>query len=291
MDIIKNSFKKNKKNVYNNNVKKTNYFNKIKEKKNNTEPKYTLFDKLSNVSSLKNNHILISIIISLSIMLVIIFCGYVLFNYVTKSSYFNITEIKIIGNDYLTDEEIIQLTGLKKDTNILNYRINIIENNLLKCDWIQKVKIRRSLPSTYEIEIQERKPVFLIINNNKLYYLDNKGQYIAKVENGRFISLPVLYINSATKKEINLLPEFINDLEISKFPYALKDISWVNINELYGFELFIEENNLTLQIDFKNFDENIKNLIQVLEDLKKRNEIKKVRKIRAAFNKVMIIKD
>ena len=291
MDIIKNSFKKNKKNVYNNNVKKTNYFNKIKEKKNNTEPKYTLFDKLSNLSSLKNNHILISIMISLCIMLVIIFCGYVLFNYVTKSSYFNITEIKIIGNDYLTDEEIIQLTGLKKDTNILNYRINIIENNLLKCDWIQKVKIRRSLPSTYEIEIQERKPVFLIINNNKLYYLDNKGQYIAKVENGRFISLPVLYINSATKKEINLLPEFINDLEISKFPYALKDINWVNINELYGFELFIEENNLTLQIDFKNFDENIKNLIQVLEDLKKRNEIKKVRKIRAAFNKVMIIKD
>ncbi len=64
MDILKNSFKKNKKNVYNNNVKKTNSFNKIKEKQNSTEPKYTLFDKLSNLSSLKNNHILISIISS-----------------------------------------------------------------------------------------------------------------------------------------------------------------------------------------------------------------------------------
>lgn len=290
MDLRKNSFKKIKKNVYNSDKNKTTFLNKLKQDKeeNNTKPHF--FDKISYIS-LKNNNILISILISILFISIMIFAGYALFNYVTKSSYFNITEIKIIGNNYLTEEEVIDITGLKTDTNILNYRINTIENNLLKCDWIQKVKIRRSLPSTYEIEIQERKPIFLVINKNELYYLDSKGQYIAKVENGRFISLPVLYINNATANEINLLPEFINDLEISKFPYALKDISWVNINELYGFELFIEENNLILQIDFKNFGENIKNLVKVLEDLKKRNEIKKVRKIRAAFNKVMIIKD
>ncbi len=290
MDLRKNSFKKIKKNVYNSDKNKTTFLNKLKQDKeeNNTKPHF--FDKISYIS-LKNNNILISILISILFISIMIFAGYALFNYVTKSSYFNITEIKIIGNNYLTEEEVIDITGLKTDTNILNYRINTIENNLLKCDWIQKVKIRRSLPSTYEIEIQERKPIFLVINKNELYYLDSKGQYIAKVENGRFISLPVLYINNATANEINLLPEFINDLEISKFPYALKDISWVNINELYGFELFIEENNLILQIDFKNFGENIKNLVKVLEDLKKRNEIKKVRKIRAAFNKVMIIND
>ena len=291
MDLRKNSFKKTKKNVYNSDKNKTNFLNKIKQNKEEDKNKYNFFDKLSVIISLKNNNILISIFVSLLIMCVIIFSCYALYNYVTKSSYFNITEIKITGNNYLTEDEVIERTKLKLNTNILNYRINTIENNLLKCDWIQKVKIRRSLPSTYEIEIQERKPVFLIINKNKLFYLDNKGQYIAKVENGRFISLPVLYINNATANEINLLPEFINDLEISKFPYALKDISWVNINELYGFELFIEDTNLILQIDFKNFGENIKNLVKVLEDLKKRNEIKKVRKIRAAFNKVMIIKD
>ena len=68
-------------------------------------------------------------------------------------------------------------------------------------------------------------------------------------------------------------------------------MSWININSLYGFELFIEANNLTLQIDKQNYEQNIKNLISVIEDLKKRKEISKVRKIRAAFNKVMIIKE
>lgn len=293
MDLKNNSFKKNRRNVYKVDTKNTakTFINKFKGDKEKNQQKENFFDKLNFSFIQKHRRIIFSVISSFIIMFIIIYGGISLYSYITKSDNFLLTEIEISGESYMTESEIINLAGLKKNTNILQYKINQIEANLLACEWIQDVKITRILPSKFKIEILERKPIFIVINNNELYYLDNKAQYIAKVQKDKFVGLPVLYINNATINEINILPDFINELETTKFPYALKEISWVNINPLYGFELFIETYNLTLQIDTVNYEENIKNLISVIEDLKKRKEIRKVRKIRSAFNKVMIIKE
>lgn len=289
----KNSLKKNRRNVYkvDANKKSDNFINIFKADKEKNYEKENFFDKINLSFLYKYKKLFLSVISSFIIMFIIIYGGINLYSYITKSDNFLLTEIDISGESYLTEQEIIDMAGLKKNTNLLQYKINEIEARLLSSEWIQHVKITRILPSAFKIEIVERKPFFIIINNNELYYLDNKAQYIAKIQKDKFIGLPVLYINNATINEINLLPHFINELETTKFPYALNEISWVNISQLYGFELFIESSNLTLQIDTVNYEENIKNLISVIEDLKKRKEISKVRKIRAAFNKVMIIKE
>ena len=289
----KNSFKKNRRNVYkvDANKKSDNFINIFKADKEKNYEKENFFDKINLSFLYKYKKLFLSVISSFIIMFIIIYGGINLYSYITKSDNFLLTEIDISGESYLTEQEIIDMAGLKKNTNLLQYKINEIEARLLSSEWIQHVKITRILPSAFKIEIVERKPIFIIINNNELYYLDNKAQYIAKIQKDKFIGLPVLYINNTTINEINLLPDFINELETTKFPYALNEISWVNISQLYGFELFIESSNLTLQIDTVNYEENIKNLISVIEDLKKRKEISKVRKIRAAFNKVMIIKE
>lgn len=289
----KNSLKKNRRNVYkvDANKKSDNFINIFKADKEKNYEKENFFDKINLSFLYKYKKLFLSVISSFIIMFIIIYGGINLYSYITKSDNFLLTEIDISGESYLTEQEIIDMAGLKKNTNLLQYKINEIEARLLSSEWIQHVKITRILPSAFKIEIVERKPIFIIINNNELYYLDNKAQYIAKIQKDKFIGLPVLYINNATINEINLLPDFINELETTKFPYALNEISWVNISQLYGFELFIESSNLTLQIDTVNYEENIKNLINVIEDLKKRKEISKVRKIRAAFNKVMIIKE
>lgn len=293
MDLKKNSFKKNRRNVYKVNTKPNtvNLINKFKHDKENPEQKENIFDTINFNFIYKYKKILISVFSSFVILFCIIYGGLEIYKYITKSDNFQLTEIQVSGESYLTKDEIIKLAGLQKNSNILQYKINQIEANLLSSNWIQDVKITRILPSAFKIEVIERKPVFIIINNNELYYLDSKAQYIDKMQKDKFVLLPVLYINNATINEINMLPDFINELETTKFAYSLNEISWVNISPLYGFELFIESSNLTLQIDKINYEENIKNLVSVIEDLKKRKEISKVRKIRAAFNKVMIIKE
>ena len=293
MDLKLNSFKKNNKNSYKVNTKSNhkNFIIKNKRDKENTEQKENIFDRINLSSIQKYIKIILPVISSCIIIAIIIFSSIQLYKYITRSDNFLLTEIYINGNQYLTNEEIISLAGLQKNKNIFNYKIEEIEAKLLASNWIQDVKITRTLPSKFKIEVTEHKPKFIIIQNNELYYLNNKAQFINKIDKNKFISLPILYINNAGNNEIKILPDFMNELETSKFQYALNEISWININPLYGFELFIEASNLTLQIDKQNYEQNIKNLISVIDDLKKRKEISKVRKIRAAFNKVMIIKE
>lgn len=293
MDLKKYSFKKNNKNSYKVNTKNSSQkiLNKNKRNTENTAQKISLLDKINTISIQKYIKIILPILSSCIIIAGIIMGSMYIYKYITKSDKFLLTEIYVNGNQYLTSGEIISIAGLQKDKNIFNYKIEEIEAKLLASNWIQDVKITRTLPSKFKIEVIEHKPVFIILRDNELYYLNNKAQFIDKVNKNKFISLPILYINNATNNEIKILPDFINELETTKFPYALNDISWININPLYGFEMLIEANNLTLQIDKQNYEQNIKNLISVLEDLKKRKEISKVRKIRAAFNKVMIIKE
>lgn len=293
MDLKLNSFKKNNKNSYKVNTKLNhkNFINKNKRDKENSQQKENIFDRINKNSIQKYFKIILPVISSCIIIAAIIFGSIQLYKYITKSDNFLLTEITINGNQYLTNDEIISLTGLQKNKNIFNYKIEEIEAKLLASNWIQDVKITRSLPSAFKIEVTEHEPKFIIIQNNELYYLNNKAQFINKIDKNKFISLPILYINNAGNNEIKILPDFMNELETSKFQYALNEISWININPLYGFELFIEASNLILQIDKQNYEQNIKNLISVIDDLKKRKEINKVRKIRAAFNKVMIIKE
>lgn len=293
MDLKLNSFKRNNKSSYKVNTKSNhkNFINKNKRDKENSEQKENIFDRINLNSIQKYIKIILPVISSCIIIAGIIFSSIQLYKYITKSDNFLLTEIYINGNQYLTNEEIISLAGLQKNKNIFNYKIEEIEAKLLASNWIQDVKITRTLPSKFKIEVTEHEPKFIIIQNNELYYLNNKVQFINKIDKNKFISLPILYINNAGNNEIKILPDFMNELETSKFQYALNEISWININPLYGFELFIETSNLTLQIDKQNYEQNIKNLISVIDDLKKRKEISKVRKIRAAFNKVMIIKE
>ncbi len=293
MEIRKYSFKKNKRNDYkvNTRINSNKFINKNKVNKEEKIQKENFFDKINKILFQKYFKIFLPILSSCIIICILIYGSIELYRHITGNDNFLLTEIDIKGETYLTKDEIIDLSSLQKNTNILKYKINQIEANLLKSNWIQDVKIKRTLPSKFIIEIIERKPSFIIINNNELYYLDSKAQYIEKVNKNKFISLPVLYTDNATINEINILPDFINELETTDFQYAINEISWINISPLYGFELFIEPSNLTLQIDKQNYEENIKNLASVINDLKKRKEIRKVRKIQAAFNKVMIIKE
>lgn len=250
MDLKLNSFKKNNKNSYKVNTKSNhkNFINKNKRDKENTEQKENIFDRINLSSIQKYIKIILPVISSCIIIAIIIFSSIQLYKYITRSDNFLLTEIYINGNQYLTNEEIISLAGLQKNKNIFNYKIEEIEAKLLASNWIQDVKITRTLPSKFKIEVTEHKPKFIIIQNNELYYLNNKAQFINKIDKNKFISLPILYINNAGNNEIKILPDFMNELETSKFQYALNEISWININPLYGFELFIEASNLTLQM-------------------------------------------
>ncbi|MCH5276426.1 MAG: FtsQ-type POTRA domain-containing protein [Desulfovibrionaceae bacterium] len=213
-----------------------------------------------------------------------------LYRYCTTSGHFAIEDIRIDGISQLRPDEVIALSGLKKGDNCLSVHIPDIEKRLVQNPWIEKVSIKRELPHRFIISIQERNPQFWVLKNDSLYYLDKNGVLIAPVESQNFQSLPTLDIGAGGEEALPYLSDFMSQIGSAHLPFDTSQISWLRVSAGKGFELYWENKHLSLSIDFKQWQRNLRRLALTLDDIKKRNEIDKVREIRAADGQVWLEK-
>ena len=118
----------------------------------------------------------------LGILIFIMAAGLVYF--LIFSSFFEVKEIKIFGNDKLNQEAIENLIQEKiqqdfkffKNKNINLIDLGEIDKALLEnFPQIAKISSKKDLPNTLEIEIEERKPVAIFEQNNKWFFTDKEG--------------------------------------------------------------------------------------------------------------------
>lgn len=215
---------------------------------------------------------------------------YKTYQFCTESDYFKVSRIDIRGLSQLTAEDVLTISGLKEGDNSLSVRIADMEAKLLQNPWIEAVSIRRELPDAFVINVRERVPQFWILKNGTLHYLDQNGLLIAPVQSENFRSLPTLDIGPGGEDAIPYLGDFMTQLKEKGLPFDLAQISWLRISAGKGFELYWENKHLSLSIGIENWQENLKRLALVIDDMEKRKEISKTREICAADGQVWLHK-
>lgn len=121
--------------------------------------------------------------------------------YCFTSPVFNITEIKILGNNKFTEEEYLNLSKLKTGENIFNFRKSTIISNIKTNGYVESVTIKRKLPTKIEINIEERTPTYLIsLGEEEVAYINNQG-YILEISP---IRLPLTIITGISTKTENI---------------------------------------------------------------------------------------
>lgn len=101
----------------------------------------------------------------------------------------NITNIQIIGNEQISQDTILSLSGLKKGENIFRFNSSVVQN-IKENSYIESVQITRKLPGTVIISIEERNLKYQINMINSYAYIDKNG-YILE--------------NSTVKKDVPVL--------------------------------------------------------------------------------------
>jgi len=292
MAIRNNSNKNVRKNTYKDNEPIKSKSSRIKNLFTRKNKTIKTQSKSINKSEIQNIFKLVfSFILALSIFGSIVWGSIAIYQYTMQSEYFLLKKITFSGNKFMTDKELMTLTKLELDNNILAYKINQIEVQLLQSPWIENVRIKRSLPDKMFIEIEEKEPIFWATKDNVLYYLDKNANFIAPVSKEKFISLPTIDVKHADNEAIKSLPNFIDMLKIAELPFSINEISWFSINPGKGYELHLDTYNLNISVAVENWERNIQNLVSVMRDLKKRNEISRIKEIRAAHNQVTIVKN
>lgn len=92
-----------------------------------------------------------------------------------KLPYFNIKTIQVIGNENITQNDIILLSKISAGNNMFYIHLRDSENNILSNPYIYSAEIVRKIPSTIQINVKEREAVFYNTKDNKNLVIDKNA--------------------------------------------------------------------------------------------------------------------
>ena len=118
--------------------------------------------------------------------------------YFLLSPIFNITNIKVDGNEKISSEEIISLSQLKKGENIFKINKQETREKIKQNAYIDTVEIKRTLPDMLTIAVTERTATYQINFANLYMLINNQGYMLEATEMNK--NMPVI-VGIATSEE------------------------------------------------------------------------------------------
>ena len=97
---------------------------------------------------------------------------------IAASSSLQIAHMVVRGTERLSTGEVLALVEGLRGHNILSVRLDDWQQKLLSSPWVERATIRRVLPSTVEIAIDERRPMGIGRLGTAMYLIDGKGVII-----------------------------------------------------------------------------------------------------------------
>lgn len=133
------------------------------------------------------------------IFIIILLFASIFFILYTKTSFFYISNIEVLGNEQISEEKFILASGIVTGENIFKINLKSAKENIKLHPYVKDVRVKRKLPNKIVIHIEERKEVAVITHIGSYIYIDNEGI--------------ILNILSDKKDDKNII---INNLEIEK---------------------------------------------------------------------------
>lgn len=173
------------------------------------------------------------------IMLVIVFAAAAVLGVKLVVRQFSIKEIIVSGNYHLDRDDIIGSINIKNGDQLLNVQFEDVYDKLGKNPWIKEVSLKKQLPGTLLIDIEEAVPKALLRIKRKLYLIDREGRILERIKGDSMLFLPVI-------KDIR--PK--NEKGISE---ALKLVDVLMKRDIFAdresVEIGLETYGLTMKID------------------------------------------
>lgn len=169
-------------------------------------------------------------------------------------SKFNLEEINIENNTLVEESDLKSLLNPFYNKNLISINNNEIGKVLLKNSFIESFKIKKKYPNTLNIVIFEKKPIAILLNKKKKYFISEKIELIEYRKISKFENLPYVLGNKDEFKN------FYYDLKKIKFP--LDKIKKYTFYESKRWDLETK-NNVIVKLPSKNYLKSLKNYLEL----------------------------
>jgi len=146
---------------------------------------------------------------------------------IIATPHFSISEIKVSGNNYYSDSQIVAKSGLRTGQNgftalrgnnifkIISFRCDAAEDSVISaCPYIKSINIRYILPAAIQIEVEERNKSVVIPYFGTGLLIDGEGVVVDIVRNYSQTGLPVASGLSVSRYEIGKAIAVRDELKI-----------------------------------------------------------------------------
>ena len=195
--------------------------------------------------------------------------------YLKQSSFFELKELKIFGCHITSPDGIISYARINKGMNLLSINLANSSSQLEKYPYIYRAVLKRKLPGTLEIYLEERKPR-AVIKFEDLYLVDEHGDIFKKADTSE-CSYPLL--TGLTKED--LYRDSDRCFQIIRTALGLLDrieheerfrgsVLEIAMDKNSGLTIITSPERMEVYVGEDDFEEKIKSLWKIVDDLKGR---------------------
>lgn len=204
----------------------------------------------------------------------IIFCGvalaaFLLPDVLSGAGFLRVTTITVRGNEHVSPGEVLALIGPLRGQNILKADLETNRQRLMASGWVRTATLRRVLPSTIEVNVEERDPIGLARVGGWLYLIDGDGTVIDEY-GPRFAqeSLPIIDgVSPGTDGVVDetraqLVSSFVAALET--LPELSSRISQINVEDPYDAVVLLNDGPTFIHLGHEQFAERLREYLELV---------------------------
>ena len=148
----------------------------------------------------RKKHYLLRIGIVLAVLIAAFCCAHL--------SYFDVNGIAVIGNEELTDEEIIKQSEIQMGESVFDVHPLLVQHKIKKNLYVEKVNVNRNLPDKVEIIVTERTLLAQFHKDGKFIVTDSEGMVLDISKEAKQATLiEGVTVKEAEKKETIVIKE------------------------------------------------------------------------------------
>lgn len=215
----------------------------------------------------------------LKLLLLILICVGLYF--FLRSSIFNIKTINVAESAHFTAEQIQEMAGLKTGMNLFEFKGGRCADKLEENPFIREAKVKRKLPSTVAIELDERQELAILAKDNEYVVVDGEGVVLQIVEQAPQLTLlsGITVTEAKENQAVSVKEEaayhkamrILNEMVKADLYFKQIDVSEVVVKAYVTDKLYCQGKSKNL---IKSMEEG--NLQAVIFDLYKKGEKKGV---------------
>lgn len=190
---------------------------------------------------------------------------------------FNIKEIILVNSISLKEKDVKRSLSVIYNKNLLFLKNKEIEEILVQFTSIESFYLDKKYPNTLKITIIEKKPIAILINNKKKFYISERLDQFEFNDKNFNQDLPIVFGN---KDDFKI---FYKNLIKIDFPVNLIIKYMLYESNRWDLETI---DNKTIKLSSKNYVKNLKNYLNI----KKKNNFKKFKVFDYRINDQLILK-